>query len=183
MPSTCHRRLTSLLITGAVLWYAGCGGSVAPPAPGETPPRAGSAETKPAPDVTLVDLDGAEWRLAEGAGQVRLVDFWATWCAPCREEIPMFKELYETYKDRGFTLLAVSDESPEVLREFVARHQIPYPNLIGNEEVSERFGVLALPMAFLVDGEGRIVKTFVGPKPRRVFESAIEALLAPPAAP
>lgn len=182
MPRMSRPRLIPLILAAAVLAHAGCAGPPAPPAPGEAQPAKREGETRQVPDVMLVDLDGAEWRLADAGGQVRLVDFWATWCAPCREEIPMFNELYASYKDRGFTILAVSDESPAVLREFVARHQIPYPNLVGNEEVSERFGVLALPMAFLVDGQGRIVKSFVGPKPRRVLEEAIEALLPPPPA-
>ncbi|HKQ60560.1 MAG TPA: TlpA disulfide reductase family protein [Candidatus Polarisedimenticolaceae bacterium] len=136
-----------------------------------------------APDFTLQNLEGAQVRLSDSAGRVRLIDFWATWCAPCREEIPMLRELYQAYGDQGLTILAISDEDREVLRAFVQAQGIPYPNLIGNDELGEQYGVLGLPMAFLVDREGKIVESFLGPKPRKPLETRIRELLGlPPAA-
>jgi thiol-disulfide isomerase/thioredoxin len=120
--------------------------------------------------------------LSAYAGQVRLVDFWATWCAPCREEVPMFKDLHAQYGPRGFALLAISldedEEGREAVRTFVREHGIPYANLIADDEVEKAFGpIVGVPMAFLVDREGRIVETWVGAKPREVLERRIQDLL------
>ena len=132
-----------------------------------------------APEFTLRGLDGQEVRLADSAGQVRLVDFWATWCAPCREEIPMLNELQTQYGARGLRILAISDEEAAVIREFVADKDVRYTNLVGTDEVIEAYGVLGLPAAYLIDGEGRVVDSFLGPKPRRVLVEKIESLLEP----
>lgn len=130
-----------------------------------------------APDFTLTSLDGESFRLSETDGMVRLIDFWATWCAPCREEVPMLNELQAEYGERGLLVLAITDEETDVVREFVEEYGVEYLNLIGTEEIAEAYGVLGLPAAYLVDAEGRLVKTFLGPKPRRVLVEQIEALL------
>jgi thiol-disulfide isomerase/thioredoxin len=129
-------------------------------------------------DFTLNDLQGEQVQLSDSAGQVRLIDFWATWCAPCREEVPMLNELQASYGPQGFQILAISDEEADVIRDFVKDHEVEYLNLLGTEEVVEAFGVLGLPAAYLVDGEGRVVESFLGPKPRRVLVEKIESLLA-----
>jgi peroxiredoxin len=134
-----------------------------------------------APDFTLQSFDGNELTLSDLDGQVRLIDFWATWCAPCREEVPMFKELYEVYGPRGFTILAIAEESADEIRGFVESNEIEYPNLVDPGEVSELYEVPALPSAYLVDREGRIVESFVGPKPRKILEAKIVELLDQPA--
>jgi thiol-disulfide isomerase/thioredoxin len=136
-----------------------------------------------APDFELLDLEGNPVSLSDFDGQVRLVDFWATWCAPCREEVPMFKEFQEQFGPDGFTLLAISmDDDGELVQEFVAEHDIPYPNLLGNAEIEETFGpIVGYPMAFLLDRDGTIIETFVGAKPRNVLEEKIRQLLEPKA--
>jgi thiol-disulfide isomerase/thioredoxin len=140
----------------------------------------GDGESSQAPDFELEDLGGAVVRLSDSSGDVRLIDFWATWCAPCREEIPMLKELHEGYSDNGLTILAISDEDADIVRPFAEKHEIGYTNLVGGEEIFMKYRALGLPTAYLVDGQGKIVETFFGPKPRSVLEKRIRELLELP---
>lgn len=138
---------------------------------------ADEGESGQAPDFELEDLGGTVVRLSDSSGNVRLIDFWATWCAPCREEIPMLKELHDGYSGNGLTILAISDEDAEIVRPFAEKHEIGYTNLVEGEEIFGKYGALALPTAYLVDGEGKIVETFLGPKPKDVLEKRIRELL------
>jgi len=154
----------------AVVVLAGCTGGGRAPAPAVTT----------APDFELTDVNGKTFRFSEGKGTVRLVDFWATWCAPCREEIPMFKDLQTTYGPKGFTLvgIAMDDEGLSKVKPYVDDLQLPYLTLIGNDDVAEAFGgVVGFPTKFLVDREGRIVDNWVGAVPRAVLEKRIQSLL------
>lgn len=169
-----HLRLAAAAFAFALL---ACGGGPRVDAPSGAP--AGEA-AKAAPDFALPDLDGKTVKLSDSNGTVRLVDFWATWCAPCREEIPMFKDLHATYGPKGFTLIGVAmdDEGASVVKAFVEENHMPYLNLIGNEEVANAYGPLAgLPTKFLVDRQGKIVERFFGPVPRPILEKKIQALL------
>ena len=133
-----------------------------------------------APDFELKDVRGNVFHLSDAKGTVRLVDFWTTWCAPCREEIPLFKDLHAAYGSKGFLLvgIAMDDEGLEKIGPFVDDANIPYLTLIGNESVAASFGgVVGFPTKFLIDREGRIVESSVGPVPRAVLETRIQALL------
>jgi len=175
--------LTILVLVGLTLAAAGCGGdsysdgarteASAEPAGDQV----GTSDGATAPDFVLPTLDGASVSLGETAGQVRLIDFWATWCVPCREEIPMLNELQATYGDRGFRVLGISDEEAGLIRDFVKENGVEYTNLVGTEEVTEAYGVLGLPAAYLLDREGRVVDSFLGPKPKKVLIEKIETLL------
>ena len=168
-------------ILGLALILAGCSG-------GGTGGSVGSAETadpmaaedRVAPDFELPDLSGETVSLAASAGRVRLIDFWATWCPPCRDEIPMLNELHHAYEDEGLTILAISDEKADVVREFADEVGMEYTNLIDPGEVSENYRVLGLPTAFLIDRDGRIVDYYMGPKSRKHLEKKIRELLEQP---
>jgi thiol-disulfide isomerase/thioredoxin len=167
-------------VAWVVLLSPGCGAPV--PSGGDggetvTQAEAASEEPRVAPEFTLPRVGGGEVSLADSSGRVRLVDFWTTWCAPCREEIPMLNELQIAYGDRGFDILAISPEEPDVLEEFLAENPVQYTSLVGSDELVQEYGAMGYPTAFLIDGDGYVVEFFFGPKPRSVLEKKIEELL------
>lgn len=168
------RDVVRLLLVGVIALTASIG--CAPP-PAGADQAAVDSQTL-APEFTLSTPDGKQVSLSDSAGKVRLLDFWATWCAPCREEIPFLNQLQAKYGERGFEVIAISDEAGDVIAEFMAEHDVKYTNLIGNDDVSEAYQVLGLPAAYLLDAEGRVVSTFMGPKPEGLLERKIDDLLA-----
>jgi cytochrome c biogenesis protein CcmG/thiol:disulfide interchange protein DsbE len=137
--------------------------------------KADTAEIgKPAPDLTLKNLDGKDVSIAEYKGKVVLVNFWATWCDPCREEIPWLIEMQEKYQSRGFTVLglAMDEEGKSVVAPFVAKEHFDvngtaspmnYPILIGDEAAGDKFGGLfGLPTSVLIDRDGKQIKRITG---------------------
>jgi len=175
-----------LLLLSLVALCAACTGSPPPATSTETgAPVAAKTDEGLAPAFVLEDLEGKTVSLSDSDGEVRLIDFWATWCAPCREEIPMLNELHEKYRADGLLIVAVSDvnEGAEVVKPFVDHHGVRFANLVGSEQIVTDYEVHSLPTAFLIDRDGRIVETFFGPKPRRILEKRIRELLElPPAA-
>ncbi|NPA32115.1 MAG: TlpA family protein disulfide reductase [Aquificae bacterium] len=123
--------------------------------------RASSLVGKPVPDVVLKTPEGRSFKLSDFKGKVVLINFWATWCPPCREEFELFKEVYEKYKDRGFVIVAVNTD-PENLEEFLRENPLPFVVAVGDDEVIELFGVRGLPTSFLVNREGIVVKERLG---------------------
>jgi thiol-disulfide isomerase/thioredoxin len=138
----------------------------------------------PAPQVTLTDLKGQKLELASYKGDVVLVDFWATWCDPCRAEIPHFVQLQDKYRNQGLRVLGISmDDGPRPVREFYEQFRMNYPVAMGNAKLAERFGgVLGLPVSFLIGRDGHIYARHVGETDTSVFESEIKELLARPVA-
>ena len=159
----------------AISIVTACGGGPAPAPSGAAAPPADSI----APDFQVEDLDGRPVSLSDTAGSVRIVDFWATWCPPCVEEMPMFKELHETYADRGLVILGLSsDDDVDDVRAFVDEHDLPWTNALAPEEVREQYQVLGLPQTMLIDADGRIAKRFnPGVVPKAVLVEWIEKLL------
>jgi len=137
-----------------------------------------------AADFSLKDVNGKTVRLSDYRGKVVLLDFWATWCGPCKIEIPWFIEFERKYKDRGFSVIGVSmdDEGWEAVKPFLARMRVNYRVVIGDDETGQAYGgVDALPTTFLIDRDGRIAATHVGLAGRRDFEDGILQLLETPA--
>jgi cytochrome c biogenesis protein CcmG/thiol:disulfide interchange protein DsbE len=140
-------------------------------------------DRKPAPEFALKDADGKTVRLEEYKGKVVLLDFFATWCGPCKIEIPWFMELERKNKDRGFSVLGVSmdDEGWEVVKPFLADLGVNYRVVIGNDATAQIYGgVDALPTTFLIDRNGKIAAIHIGLASKKVFEDGIEQLLQDP---
>ena len=134
------------------------------------------------PDFTLPDLDGALHNVAEWDGKVLAINFWATWCPPCRKEIPELVDLQRKYADRGLQFVGVALEQPDPVRRFVTEHHVDYPVLVGEMEVIrvvEAYGnrVGALPYTVLVGRDGRIAFVHAGPLSTKQAEAALIPLL------
>ena len=145
-------------------------------------PRTSASGTRAhamAPDFTLPQLDGQDLRLSSYRGKVVLLDFWATWCVPCREETPHFVEMQRQYGDRGLQVIGVSmDDGPEPVRDFYQKFHINYPVVMGTAQTGADFGgVLGLPIAFLIDRDGRIMVKHMGATDGAVFDKDVKSLL------
>lgn len=135
---------------------------------------------KPAPNFTLKDADGKPVTLADFKGKVVLLNFWATWCGPCKIEIPWFIEFEQKYKDRGFAVLGVSmdEEGWEVVKPYLAQNKINYRVAVGDDSLAQLYGgVESLPTTFIIDGAGRIASTHVGLVSKSDYENEIVELL------
>lgn len=119
---------------------------------------AGASAGAAAPDFALAALSGPNQRLSEHVGQVVLLNFWATWCGPCRQEMPYLEEIYRRYRDAGFTVLGVNlDNDPEGARNMVEDLGVSFPVLFdGDKSVSRLYQVRAMPMTFLIDRDGQV---------------------------
>lgn len=141
------------------------------------------------PEVTLKDLQGNDVAFAQFRGKVVLVNFWATWCSPCRIEMPWFVDFQEKYGARGFTVVGVAmdEEGASVVEPFVRNEEfeldgrkvkVTYPILLGNDKIAEQFGgLIGLPTTLLISRDGRIASRFVGLVSHDRIAKEIEGLL------
>jgi thiol-disulfide isomerase/thioredoxin len=131
-------------------------------------------------NLTFKDLQGKPFALSETKGKVVLLDFWATWCPPCRKEIPGFIELYDTYRSRGLVVIGVSmDDSARDVKRFSKQLKMSYPVLMGagRDDLQPAFGPLPLPTSFVIARDGRICAKHDGLTPKEQVEREIAALL------
>jgi peroxiredoxin len=125
-------------------------------------------------DFTLTDLHGNPWHLRELKGKVVLVNFWATWCPPCRKEMPDLQALYDKYKEQGFVVLSISDEEPAKVQPFITERKITYPVLLDpGRKVNEEFQVEGIPKSFVYDREGKLVAQSMDMRTRTQFEEML----------
>jgi peroxiredoxin len=135
----------------------------------------------PAPDFSLRTLDGERIGLGRLEGQVVLVNFWATWCPPCRQEMPGFQAVYDDYEARGFSVVGIAMDvgGPALVEAFVRDNGIAYPVAMADGDVQLRYGgVEALPQSFLVDRQGRVRRIVSGVFSEGTLRQAVEELLA-----
>ncbi len=145
-----------------------------------TRPVKTEAERKSAPSFSLKDADGRTVTLADYKGKVVLLNFWATWCGPCKIEIPWFSDFEQKYKDRGFAVLGVAmdEEGWEIVKPYIAKNKVNYRILGGDDAMAQMYGgVESLPTTFMIDAEGRIASTHVGLVSKSDYENEIVQLL------
>lgn len=125
-------------------------------------------------DFTLTDLQGKSWHLADLRGKIVLVNFWATWCPPCRKEMPDLQALYDKYKDQGLLVLSISDEGAANVVPFIKERNITYPVLLDpGRKVNERYQVDGLPKSFVYDREGKLVAQSIDMRTRSQFQEML----------
>ncbi len=148
---------------------------------GATPAATCSAKTSMNFDFTLKNASGANVKLSDFKGKVVLLNFWATWCGPCKVEIPEFVDAYSKYRDKGFVILGVlseDDPSEADLQAFMGDYNMNYPVLRMSAELEESLGTLwALPTSFVIDREGHVCSKHMGPVSKEALEREIHGLL------
>lgn len=181
------RAFRSVLFTIIALWAAGC------PAQDGSGGAAVDAEAKllaagvAAPNWTLKRIDGSTLSSEELKGKVVVVDFWATWCPPCRAEIPGYVEMQKELEAQGLVIVGISldQRGPKVVQDFAAQYRINYPLVMADQDIVEAFsnlrgidgGVEAIPTTFLIDRDGQVRHRKVGAWERERYEALIRSLL------
>ncbi|NIA23466.1 MAG: redoxin domain-containing protein [Proteobacteria bacterium] len=131
-------------------------------------------------NFTLPTLDGKSFTLQNNKGKVIIMDFWATWCAPCRKEIPELIKLNDDFKKKGLLVVGVGLDNPAKLQNFRNEYKIDYTILKGTQQIAQEYGVKGIPTTYILDKKGRVIKRFVGYYPglekeiRSIVESAIK---------
>jgi thiol-disulfide isomerase/thioredoxin len=141
-----------------------------------------AAQRKLAPEVALTDSAGKAMKLADYRGKIVLLNFWATWCGGCKEEMPWYSEFEKTYGPKGFAVIGVSQDEDGwgIVKPFLASHTIPYRIVLGNDDTAKKYDVDAMPVSRLIDRKGRIAAAYTGLVDRANIEGNIKQMLATP---
>lgn len=153
---------------------------VRPPSPDRSSSALPEGAPQQEPAWRLKNTAGQEIRSTDSTGEIKIIAFWATWCPPCRAEIPGFIQLQKDYKDRGLQIIGISmdDDSAANIASFAAKSGINYPVLLGSPDVIKAFGgVEVLPTTFLVDRDGRVAKRHLGYVAPEVLRNEVQELL------
>jgi thiol-disulfide isomerase/thioredoxin len=131
-------------------------------------------------NLTMTDVDGVQIDLRQFYGKVVIMDFWDTWCGPCRREIPAFAQLYSEYKDKGFVMVGVAfaRRGNKAVKDFAKQYGINYPNTIFNQDAARLYGSPpSIPTTFIINQKGEVHKKVVGYRDKSFFENEIRQLL------
>lgn len=135
---------------------------------------------KKAPEFALKDINGKIIKLVNYKGKAVIVDFFATWCPPCRSEIPHFVDLQKKYSKKGFVMIGIGfdDNDKEKIKDFIKAYSINYPILVANEKVKKDYGgIRSIPTTFVINKKGQIYKEYIGYREKKVFENDILTVL------
>jgi cytochrome c biogenesis protein CcmG, thiol:disulfide interchange protein DsbE len=167
------RTVLAALMSVIALCLAGCHSSA-----GSGNARPGTVHST-APDFSLQDINGKPLDLSTYHGKVVLLNFWATWCTPCRAEIPNFVQWQDSYGPQGFQIVGISmDDGPDPVRTFYQQFKMNYPVAVGTDKLAQSYGgVLGLPVSFLIGRDGKIVQKYVGAVQIPTVEQEIRAQL------
>lgn len=136
-----------------------------------------------ATEISANFINSPNLRLAKLKGKVVILDFWATWCGPCREELPDLVKLYDTYRSKGLEVIGLTVEAPEsqsmdYFNQFIKTFNLDYPIGFSSLDTAKNYGIDPIPTTFFIDKSGKIALSFVGAHPEEHFVPAIEKLLA-----
>lgn len=139
-----------------------------------------AAQRKPAPEIKLEDSLGKTATLEQYRGQVIVLDFWATWCHGCKQEIPWFAGFHQKYGSKGLAVVGVSldEDGWKVVKPFIETAKVPYRIVLGNDATAAVYGIRNMPDTFLIDRQGRLAATYNGMVNRDNIEKNIQAMLA-----
>jgi cytochrome c biogenesis protein CcmG/thiol:disulfide interchange protein DsbE len=170
-------RSVSSLCAGLILFGLFVPIAIAQSANGKLqPPK----DRKTAPELGLEDSDGKRASWEEYRGKVVVLDFWATWCHGCKEEIPWFAEFQRKYGEEGLKVIGVSldEDGWKVVKPFIKATSVPYRIVLGNDSIAKAYGIEQMPDTFLIDRQGHVAATYVGMVDRDSLEKNIRELLA-----
>jgi len=172
--------LIAVMLGAAALGYGLYQWMAPETSPDEPAPSQGSQLAESLPSFSLPDPEGQERHIDEWAGDILVINFWGTWCAPCREEVPLLIELQEDYADQGVTVLGIALDEAEPVKRFAEDFGINYPLMVGENEtleVLEAFGSArqGLPHTFIVDRDGQVVNFHLG----LIEPEDVEPMMAP----
>ena len=190
MNRTISRWVVGVMLAAFSIGFAGCKGMGTRIGNGSNTKFVSKSGPPSEPDVTFPELQGGDLPLASLKGKVVLVNFWATWCEPCRIEIPWMIGFQQKYASQGFTILGVAmdDDGKKIVDPFVHNTQfdvdgtkmtMSYPIMIGNEDIAEKFGgLIGLPTSVLISRDGKVAKRFIGLVNHDQLQTEIEKQLA-----
>jgi thiol-disulfide isomerase/thioredoxin len=167
------RRISALVMSLLVLVSIGCGGD----SKSKTPAAPADAKML---NFSIQDVNGATHDMRQHFGKVVIVDFWDTWCGPCKREIPHFVELYSQYKEQGLEIVGVAfaRQGAPAVKQFGEQYKINYTSAIFNQEAQKLFGSPpSIPTTYIIDKTGNVHEKIVGYRDKAYFEQKIKTLL------